>query len=387
LIEMLVAHTAEPDEPDRAVADILSQLDLGGGRLRRHSAAIVHCNNEFMESGALKAVCDCLPFPSVGVNTVLSSTSGGVTDVMLLTLSVLTSDDCRFVAGLSEPVTDDVRVPVARLYIEAENLLDSRPAMGIIFACLHPRLPLGEMLVETLDEVSDGVPFFGALAADYTTAPRTPRILFNGEFYQDRAAALLIEGPVEPHFHVHTVSLAHSIRQKAVITNSVDNVILQVNGMPVLDFMESLGLCRDGQIAGVHTIPLSIDLSDGSPPVFRNIFAQTREGGIIIGGRAPAGALLGIGAMDIDHILEGTRSLSARAGFRADRPLLIYSCLSRNIVLGFRYTFEADSIRESLERRLPYFFAYSMGEICPVPARGGRWRNAYHNMALVAASV
>ncbi|MDR1081200.1 MAG: FIST C-terminal domain-containing protein [Deltaproteobacteria bacterium] len=382
---MLVAQTLEPDEPDAAVRDILAQLDLDRG-LRRNSACIVHCNNAFMESGVARAICERLPFPTAGINTFLSSSSGGITDSMLLTASVLTSDDCRFATGLSEPMSFDAAGPASRLYVETENLLDRRPSLGLVFAPFHGSLAIGETMVEALDEVSDGVPFFGTVAADYTTSLRSPKVIHNGETYGDRASMILIEGPVEPRFSVYPVSLARSIRQKAIITDARDNVIIQVNGMPALDFLESLGLCRDGQIQGVNSIPLSIDKEDGSDPVFRAIVSQTPEGGIVIGGKAPAGALLGIGAMDQEHILCGARRLSAQAGLSGG-PLLIYSCLSRNIVLGFNYTIEADQLRAGLRRRLPYSFAYSTGEICPLPARGGRWRNAFHNMSLVAASV
>ncbi|MDR1313306.1 MAG: hypothetical protein LBQ12_06315 [Deltaproteobacteria bacterium] len=382
---MLVAQTLEPDEPELAVRDILAQLDLDRG-LRRNSACIVHCNDAFMESGVAKAVCERLPFPTVGINTFLNSSSGGLTDSMLLTASVLTSDDCRFAAGLSAPMGGGVAGPAARLYVETENLLERRPAMGLVFAPFISTLATGELMVEALDEASDGVPFFGTLAADYTVSLRRPKVIHNGESYPDRASMILIEGPVEPRFKVFPVSLSRSIRQKAIITDARDNVILQVNGMPALDFLESLGLCREGQIQGVNAIPLSLDRADGSDPVFRTIVSQTSEGGRVIGGKAHPGALLGIGALDREHILCGARLLSSRAGLSSG-PLLIYSCLSRNIVLGFNYTIEADQLKAGLQRRFPYSFAYSTGEICPLPVRGGRWRNAFHNMSLVAASV
>jgi hypothetical protein len=61
--------------------------------------------------------------------------------------------------------------------------------------------------------------------------------------------------------------------------------------------------------------------------------------------------------------------------------------MARNVALGFDYTGEADELKAHLDCRPPFSFAYGTGEICPVPVRGGRWRNAYHNMSLVAVSV
>jgi hypothetical protein len=383
---MLVAQTLEPDDPELAVREVMGQLDLPRNQ-RRNSACVVHCNDTFLESGVAEAVCRRLPFPSVGINTFMSSSSGGMTDSMLMTVSVLTSDTCRFAAGLSIPIFEDVKGPAGRLYIETENMLERRPAMGLVFSPFNPGLAVGELMVEALDEASDGVPFFGPVAADYTSSLRRPRVIFNGESWDDRAAMILIDGPVEPRFRVYPVSLARSIRQRAIVTAARGNVITEVNGMPALDFLESLGLCLEGEIQGANSIPVSIDRMDGSLPVFRAIIGQTPDGGIAICGKAYAGSLIGIGAMDQAHILGGARQLTSRAGLSSRGPLLIYACVARNIALGFNYTYEADELRAGLECDLPYSFAYSIGEICPVPVRGGRWRNAYHNMALVAASV
>jgi hypothetical protein len=384
---MLVSQTLELEDADLAVRDILAQLDLNR-RIKRDSVALVFCNNAFMESGVARAVCERLPFPTVGMNTFLSSASGGLTDPMILTAGVLTSDTCRFAVGLSEPFPEIMTGVFDKLYVEVENLLDRRPAMGMVFSGFHPVLPLGELLADALDEASDGVPFFGSLAADYTLEVKKPRILFNGEHYPDRAALLLVDGPIEPRFTVQQVSLARSIPQKAIVTGAFGNTVMEINGMTALDFMESLGLCQDGLITGADAIPVLIDRVDGSTPVFRNIMAQTPENGIILSGAINEGALLGLGSLDMEHVLAGARELSTRAGHApCPRPLLAISCISRNIVLGFSYGAEAEVLRTGLASSPPFTFAYSLGEICPVPSSAGRWRNAYHNMSLVAASV
>ncbi|MDR2612282.1 MAG: FIST C-terminal domain-containing protein [Deltaproteobacteria bacterium] len=383
---MLVAQTLEADVPELAVRDILAQLALPH-RLKRNSAAIILCHNAFIESGAARAVCERLPFTAAGVNTFLNASSSGCEDAILMTVCVLTSDRCVFAAGLSEPMDNEVEGPAARLYVGAENLLARRPAMALLFAPLLRSLPAGEFLTAALDSASDGVPIFGTVAADYTTNVRSPRVIFDGEAYPDRAALILIEGPIEPQFAVEPVSLANSVPHKAIVTGAAGDIVTEVNGIPALDFLESLGLAQDGHITGVHTIPVSIDTGDGEPPVVRAIVAQGPGGSIVMGGTVPAGALMGIGAMDKAHILAGMRRISLRQGLSPSSPLLVYSCITRNIVLGFDYTLEADALREGLRGGGPFAFAYSLGEICPVPLSGGRWRNAFHNMTLVAASL
>ncbi|MDR1040908.1 MAG: FIST C-terminal domain-containing protein [Deltaproteobacteria bacterium] len=384
-VRMLIAQTLEPDDVDRSVGEILGQLNLPKN-LRQSSVGIVHCNQAFVESGALKAVCDRLPFPVLGYNTLLHSSSLGLVDSMLMTATVLTSDTVKFAAGLSGPMGRDMLGPTAAMYVETENLLRSRPVMGLVFAPNLPGSASGEILTEALDEISDGVPLFGGQPADFTTHMRNPRVIYNGDTYTDRAGIVLVEGDLKPRFHVFPVSAQRRIRQMAIITESDGNIVKQVNGMPVLEFMEQLGLCFEGRLAATHTIPLFIDRHDGAPPFVRAILAQTPEGWLILCGRAPVDSTLGIGAMDQAHIIDGVKQVTAATRLASPDVFILYSCLSRNIVLGFNYAAEAEALREELNGRIPYVFAYASGEICPIRTREGKWRNEFHNMSLIAVT-
>ncbi|MDR1312314.1 MAG: FIST C-terminal domain-containing protein [Deltaproteobacteria bacterium] len=384
-VRMLLAQTLEPDDAERSVREILAQLDLGKNQ-RRYSVGLVHCNQAFVESGALKAVCDRLPFPVLGYNTLLHSTSLGLVDSMLMTAAVLTSDTVKFATGLSAPMGSDMRGPAASMYVETENLLRARPALGLVFAPNLEGVASGEIMTEALDEISDGVPFFGGQPADFTTCMRDPRVIYNGEAYPDRAGIVLVEGDLKPRFHVFPVEAHRRIRQMAIVTESDANVVKQVNGMPVLEFMEQLGLCFEGQLAGTQTIPLFIDRADGAPPTVRAVQSQTPEGWLVLCGNAPVDSTLGIGAIDQEHIINGIKRVTFLTRVSSPDVFLLYSCLSRNIVLGFNYTAEAEALREELDGRVPYVFAYTSGEICPLPSKDGRWRNEFHNMSLITVT-
>ncbi|MDR1081201.1 MAG: FIST C-terminal domain-containing protein [Deltaproteobacteria bacterium] len=384
-MKMLIAHTLEPDDVERSVKEILGQLDLARNQ-RKNSVGLVHCNQAYVESGALKAVCDRLPFPVLGYNTFLHSSSLGLVDSMLMTLAVLTSDTVKFATGLSSPMTRDVRRPAASMYVETENLLRARPAMGLVFAPNIPLVASGEIMTEALDEISDGVPFFGGQPADFTTYMRSPSVIHNGAAYPDRAGLVLIEGDIRPRFHVFPVAAHRRIRQMAIVTESEANVVKQVNGMPAMEFMEQLGLCFEGQLTGAHTIPLFIDRCDGTPPTVRAILSQTPEGWLVLCGRVPVDSTLGIGAMNQEHILDGVKRITFLTRTWVPDVFFLYSCLSRNIVLGFNYAIEAEAVREELNGHVPYVFSYCSGEICPLPSKDGRWRNGFHNMSLVTVN-
>jgi len=100
-MRMLNAWTLELDDPAVAVAEILEQLDLEN-RLLAHSAGFITCSSDYVETGMVKAICDALPFEVVGCTPLTNAVNqeGGT---LLLCLSVLTADDCRFVTALTPP--------------------------------------------------------------------------------------------------------------------------------------------------------------------------------------------------------------------------------------------------------------------------------------------
>jgi hypothetical protein len=385
MIDMLLAQTLEVDEKELALRDILLQLDLRRNQ-KKHSVGILHCNHCFIESGVVKAVCERLPFPVVGMNTLLHSSALGLIDNVLLTVCVLTSDEVKFATGLSRPLSSDLRSGVADVYVETENLLSSRPAVGLVFGPSMIPAAVGELLVEILNEVSDEVPFFGALASDYSTYIRHPRTIFNGSAFEDRLALVLLEGNISPRFFVYPVSDQKTIRQKAIVTDSDKNVVKKVNDMPALEFLESLGLSWAGHISGTHSIPIFLDRNDGHPPIVRSILAQTPEGHIILCGNAPVDTTLGFGAIDQKHILDTVKKVSIIMKLLAPDVFCMYSCISRNFALGLNYTAEVEAVHRDLEGQVPYLFSYSNGEICPTVSKNGKLRNEFHTMSLIAAN-
>jgi hypothetical protein len=383
MIEVLLSHTLEVDEIELALRDVLTQLNLGK-RLRKHSMGIIHCTQEFVSSGVVKALCERLPFPVVGINSLLNSSSLGLMDNMLLTLAVLTSDNVKFATGLSGPLEPFFRASLMDMYVDTENLLSSRPSFMLIFGPSLLSCAIGEKIVETLDEASDNVPMFGSLAADYSTQISNPRVIYNGESYSTRAAVVLVEGNLNPRFFSFPVPTTKAIQQKAIITASENNLVKEVNGVPVLEFMESLGLCWDGQISGTHSIPIFLDRNDGFPPTVRTIQCQTPEGYIILCGDAPVDTTLGIGAMDQKEVLDSIIKASNRVRLLAPDVFLLYSCLSRNIILGLDYLAEIEALHNNLRDQINYIFAYSSGEICPVLFKDGKLHNQFHNMTLIS---
>ncbi|MDR0730948.1 MAG: hypothetical protein LBF63_04710, partial [Treponema sp.] len=261
MIKMLTAFTEEIDDVDLAVSELLGQLDLDHKRLT-NSLGIIHCYSDFVDSGVVKSISEKLPFDTMGTTTISTSTSSNVAP-MGLSVTVLTSDDVRFITGVSGPVTDSADAPLTELYNRITAGLSEKPAM------LMPFIPFlinvgGDEFIEKLDALSGGIPAFGTLAisneADYSRS----YTFYNGESYLASMALALVVGDAAPLFLSVAVNEENILKQKAVITGVNRNILQTVNNVPAVNYLESIGIVKNGDVSGLQAMPFIIYLEDGS---------------------------------------------------------------------------------------------------------------------------
>jgi hypothetical protein len=259
----------------------------------------------------------------------------------------------------------------------------------VTFAPLHVNAS-GDFYVDAFSRISGGVPNFGMLAVDNTDDYRNAAVICEGEAYTDRCAFLLIGGSVNPEFFIASVPSERVSADKSVITGSAGNLVSTINGRPIVDYLVKLGLRKnpDGSIPGINAFPFVVDYNDGTLPVVRVMFALTPEGAAVCGGDIPQGATISVGHIDADEVLSTTRSVLSGTVTRGDNAcLLMFSCVGRYFALGHEPAAEMELVREMMnENEIPYMFAYSGGEICPVGQKegeSGELTNRNHNDTLV----
>jgi hypothetical protein len=382
MIKVLSAYTRDPDNVEGAVADVLGQLNLQGGLLR-HSLGVISFFADFMETGVVKALSEALPFDVIG-GTTSASAIPGVNGDIVLTLTVLTSDEVIFKAGVSRPVGPDLRGAVSDLYTRLTSALTEAPAMLLIFA---PKSDAGgDAFLEELDAVSGGVPVFGAVACSNTVDFSGICTCFNGERHGDALVAAAIAGPVRPVFHKSLIPDTCLLNQKAVITESGKNVVKSVNGILAAKYLESLGLIDPGDLNILRTAYFIVTLKDGSYAA-RIVQSITPEGYLKFLAVMPEGCALCFANYPPDFI-DGTveesmrtlnESVSARNAF-------IFSCTGRRWILGLRINIEMEKIDAAVSDSVNYHFAYSGGEFCPVQDAEGRLINRFHNLTLTVCA-
>jgi hypothetical protein len=381
MIKSLVAHTSEVDSKEDAISEILEQLDIEN-KLLKNSVGILSCYAEFIDSDIVKELSNKLPFDIVGTTTIGNSTNGDMSHTML-SLLVLTSDDVQFATGVSEPINDDPARFLSELYDKTKSELAGDPKLMITFAPLIFNIG-GDVITDILNDASGGVPIFGTVCIDHHSDYRDAQVFRNGEGYKNSTVILLLSGDVDPEFKLVSISDKKILKQKAVITESEGNILKKVNDIPALQYLEKLGLAKEGNIEGINSVPYIIDLNDGSKPIARAIYGATPEGYTICGGAMPVGATLSVGSIDYDDVVEtSAKTLNDILKLSQNDFALMFSCLSRIMALGLREFDEMKIVEDTIGDKIPFQFVYSGGEICPVFDKNGKIKNSFHNDTLV----
>jgi hypothetical protein len=377
LLKSFTAVTREIDDPQAAADEIVSALAMEQNLLK-NSLGIISCFSEFVETGALKAVCDALPFDCIGATTCISA-AAGETDQVMLTVTVLTSDDCNFNSALI-PVAEDYKASIESVCKPIMEQAAETPALLLSFFPLINNVS-GDMILETLDGLTGGIPLFGTTAVDHNMDYHTAMTIHNGEAYRDMLVLGGIHGSVEVTYEIASLNESKIRNQKAIITASEGNLLTGVNGKPALQYFEEIGLTKADLLSGLGIVPLVIDHLDGTKFVARAVFTLTPDDKAVCGGAMPAGTTMGIGSIDMNDVLTTTEN-TLRKLKDDDSVLLCYSCIARFLALGVNSTGEADMFT-SVAGDSGYLFAYSGGEICPLPNAEGKLRNFYHNYTAV----
>lgn len=381
MIKMLTSYTYEIDDVDVAVEEILSQLNLAENQLK-HSAGLLNCYTEFIESGVVRALCDALPFDVVGSST-LGIATGGEVGLMMLSLTVLTSDDISFSSASTASLSQEQAGPIAEGYQRALAGHEGKPGMIITYTPLIEHVG-GEVLVTNLNEAAEGVPIFGTIGCDHHPDYHETTALRNGEPCKEGMSMLLLWGDVHPRFLMIAISEEKMQKQKAIITASDGNVLQGINGMTVLAYLRTLGLMMGDGVEGMNTIPFIVDYNDGSQPVARAIYMITDQGHAVCGADMPVDATLAIGTLEYEDVLATAAKVVSEASAQDDiSGMLMFSCLSRCYILSADTTAELDRVRDIINPAIPYHACYSGGEICPVYTEDGKTINRFHNFTYV----
>ena len=386
MIKFLTAHTSETDDVEAAVSAILQQLDLR--QLQKYSAGIMYYHSDFAETGVTKQICENLPFPVIGSTVSNSNVPGSSSDISL-TINVFTSDTTAFTAGICAPVVDEPYMPIEGLYNKMlEEKPDCKCEKPSLFYIIAPNFHnvTGDDYMAALTGLSGGVPIFGSVAFTHTGEFKKGKTFFNGDEYDASMAILAFWGDKEPKFFISDIPDEQIINQKAVITDSYRNRIRKINGIPVMEYLESVGLTKDGSFEEIVSFPLILHMPGGAR-LIRSIYDK-EDKEILCSGVVPSHIPVDISFCDRDFVMKSARKTALECKNWLDaqnstdsQAALVVSCVARRWTLGSDFHAEMKEIDAGL-KDLPYHFVYSRGEFCPVNVQGGKAENYFFNYSL-----
>ena len=384
MIKALTAHTSEIDNIEEAIKTIKKQLNIEN-ELCANSIGIVACHYEFINSGALKAICNSLPFDTVGTISMNQAVNGEI-GTLLFTLIVLTSDDAVFSVKTTDSLIGKPAKSIEKAYTEAASLKSESPSLVLTFAPFIVE-NFGDEYVDVFTRVSGGIPCFGTIAIDDTETFENCLMIYNGDCFLDQMAMVLIYADINPRFLLATISNDKILDNSALVTKSNNQILQEVNNRPVVEYFEDLDLtsASEEQYA-MASIPFMLDYNDGTPPVSKVFIGLSPDNHAICAGIMPEGSSMYIGVFDKDGVLLTTGEALNKALEDIDGAscMLMYSCISRSMSLGSDLMAELDLVQNKLGNKLPFLMAYSGGEMCPTQLSNTKAINRFHNNTFIA---
>jgi hypothetical protein len=304
---------------------------------------------------------------------------------IMLAVAVLTSDDAFFKTGLSDSLEEDAERRIGELYGRLSASPGSTPSLMLVCHSNPACLPGNEAL-QILDRLSGGTPVFGANALDETFGSRMPMIIHNGRACSGRLTLLLICGAApESRFAIKSLPAMNFYSQPALATEVQGNLLISINNMPAVEFMEKIGIISGGKLNAIHSFPLLVDNNDGGGAKSCGIHSIEEDGALRCGSNIAKGATLKFVNQMREEVLSSSEQLVESIKNENDKKAhLIFSCFGRSAPL-VDLKDEMRLFQENLEER-SYIFIYSAGEFCPMYDQGGGIHNHFHQFSIISLS-
>ncbi len=381
MITMYTARTSEIDEIDEALNEIKSQIDFGA--LKKNSGGLIFCHIDFVESGVVAALCEALPFNVIGMTSMANADEHGYS-LFDLSLTVLTSDEVTFEAGMTDSISpDNYEAEIARLYADTRARTSSDPAMIFTFMP-YLRDVAGYEVVAAMDAACRGVPLWGSITNNIDFNYETVQTICNGKNLPGGVAMMFVTGPVEPKFIVSSLPERNISNNRGIVTKSDRAVLREVNDLPILEYLSDIGLVITKE--NITTTPLMVHYEGAVEPVALGFYTLYEDGSLLAGGELPVGTPFAVGSIDADGIFESAEKGLREILDKTDRQAtLLLPCVTRYIMLAPDQEGELRLIKEQLsDGAHPFMMGYSGGEICPMLGQDGKYYNRFHNYSFCA---
>ena len=378
---MFTARTSEIDEIGEAINEIKSQIDFGA--LKKNSGGIIFCHIDFVESGMAAALCKELPINIIGMTSMAGADGHGY-GLYDLTLTILTSDEVSFEVGMTGSINpSNYEAEIDQLYKNIRNKVKDDPAMIFTFMP-YMRDVSGYEVVAAMDKSCKGIPMWGSITNNMDFNYETVQTICNGKNLPAGVAMMFVNGPIDPKFIVSSIPERNIANNRAIITKSKGAILYEVNDLPILKYLENIGLVITKE--NITTTPLMVYYGDAKEPVALGFYTLFDDGSVLTGGEMPVGTSFAVGSIDKEGIFESAENgLKKILDVKNRQVTLMLPCVTRYIMLSPDQESELRLIEEKLAGSgHPFMMGYSGGEICPMRGADGKLHNRFHNYTFCA---
>jgi len=378
---MYTARTSEIDEIKEAIDEIKNQIDFK--LLKKNSGGLIFCHIDFVESGMVEALCKELPFNVIGMTSMAGADEHGY-GLFDLTLTILTSDEVTFEVGMTNSITNiNYEKEIDSLYKQIRNNTKEDPKMIITFMPYMKEVS-GCEVVAAMNKSCHGIPMWGSITNNIDFNYETVQTMCNGKALSAGVAMMFINGNVDPNFIVSSIPERNIGQSRAVITKSKGAILYEVNDMPILEYLEKMGLIITKD--NITTTPLMIYYDEAIEPVALGFYTLFDDGSILTGGEMPVGTSFSVGSIDASGIFESAEvGIQRILNIKERNATLLLPCVTRYIMLSPDQERELRLIDEKLAKsNSPFMMGYSGGEICPMLGTDGKLHNRFHNYTFCA---
>jgi hypothetical protein len=377
---MLTASSAQIDDPQAAVKEILEQINPAANLLK-NSVGIVSCYYEFIDTGVIDMICKSLPFDVIGCTTMGSAINSSF-GLEQLSLTVLTSDDITFSTSFSDVLSkENTEQSVKQVYQQALTKLAGEPSLIFVLAPILNDI-MGDSMLKYLNAASNGIPIFGTLSNETSMTYENTAVFWNGQVHRRKMAIILMHGKINPRFYTTAISDRNIQKQAAIVTESDGYFLKKINNVPLMEYITSLGVNTYG-LAAVTTLPFLVDYGDGSKPVALSMYSLSSEGAYL-GGEVPTGTKIMLAEVDYASVIETAETTLRQAledvKQNGANGIIAIPCFTRCVLLSPNYEIEMKNTTELIGNTVPFFLCYSGGEICPVYNDKKETVNRFHNL-------
>ena len=400
-MESRVVYTEEVDDVEEAVKEIFDRFS--DFKFQKNSLAIIFSEEEIDYSELYEALSQEWDFPIIGCTTMGILTSDGAgfkSDGM--SLMVITGDECRFVADVTEELTlDNYQDVIGDMYHSLSDELGCDEKVILSYGVCVTAIDhvSGDDLLRATDAVGKAMPIFGGLASDRFNFEET-RVFCNDKVIQNGQVIALIGGDINIRYM--SVNSVESMPKPKTytVTKSKNNEVLELDGIPMVDVLEKehFEVSKTEVMRDYLLTPFiaTVEKPDGAKVrVARNLSfldLEKRSGYFL--GDIPEGSRLEIGIVRRERVTQSLAEVLQMMRKEIDESehhyttVICTSCAARYLALSTQINDEAHTWFPQLPTQIAFMGMYSYGEFCPATDMvDNKDYNMFHNFTFTLLAM